>query len=83
MVSAGVEICYNLFGNGTRAASSRRDYANFFNHALKSANESIFWLETLIEAEKCDIREAMSLLEETRELARILGSSVRTLRNKR
>ena len=27
-----------------RAGSSKRDFTNFFNHALKSANESKFWL---------------------------------------
>lgn len=27
-----------------QAASSKRDFANFLNHALKSGNESKFWL---------------------------------------
>ncbi|MEW6162901.1 MAG: four helix bundle protein [Nitrospirota bacterium] len=28
-----------------QAASSRRDFRNFLNHALKSANETKFWRE--------------------------------------
>jgi len=30
-----------------QAASSRKDFANFLQHALKSANESKFWLAIL------------------------------------
>lgn len=30
-----------------RAASSKKDYINFYNHALKSANESILWLNLI------------------------------------
>lgn len=32
-----------------KGASSKKDYANFFAHALKSANETKYWL-TILEA---------------------------------
>jgi len=33
-----------------KSASSRRDFTNFYSHALKSANESLYWLGLLRDA---------------------------------
>jgi len=65
------------------AASSRKDYTNFFNHALKSANETIFWLGLLRDSGKADKNKANRLLKETTEIANILASSILTLKGKR
>lgn len=65
------------------AASSRKDYTNFFNHALKSANETIFWLGLLRDSGKADKNKANKLLKETTEIANILASSILTLKGKR
>jgi len=56
---------------------------NFLNHALKSANESKFWLCLLRDSKKADKSKVEKLLQETVELSRILGASVSTLRRKR
>ena len=37
-----------------RGSSSKRDFANFFSYSLKSANESVYWLELLRDARKVD-----------------------------
>jgi four helix bundle protein len=66
-----------------QAASSRRDFTNQLNHALKSANESKFWLGLLRDSNKTKRELANSLLKETTELANILGSSILTLKSKR
>jgi len=66
-----------------QASSSKRDFTNFFNHALKSANESLYWLGLLRNAKKINNVQLECLLNETKELANILGSSVLTLRGKR
>jgi len=66
-----------------KGASSKRDFTNFFNHALKSANESLYWLGLLRDAKKMNDSRLAYLLNETKELANILGSSVLTLRGKR
>lgn len=66
-----------------QAGSSRRDFANFMNHALKSANESIFWLGLLVEAKRIKNELADYLWKETHELSRILGASMLTLKGKR
>jgi len=66
-----------------QAGSSKKDFTNFFSHALKSANESKFWLGLLRDSGKADKQRAETLLQETKELANILGSSIVTLRGKR
>ena len=66
-----------------KGASSKRDFTNFFNYALKSANESLYWLGLLRDAKKINDSRLEYLLNETKELANILGSSVLTLKGKR
>ncbi|MBI5739920.1 MAG: four helix bundle protein [Nitrospirae bacterium] len=65
------------------SASSKRDYINFFNYALKSANETKFWLGLLRDSEKADKAIANTLLKETIEIANILAASIITMKNKR
>jgi four helix bundle protein len=65
------------------AASSKRDYVNFFNHALKSANETKFWLGLLRDSAKADKGRANKLLKETNEIANILASSILTLKGRK
>ena len=35
-----------------QASSSKRDFTKFFNYSLKSANESVYWLNLLKDAKK-------------------------------
>ncbi len=66
-----------------QAGRSKKDFANFFTHALKSANETKFWLGLLRDAHKADKAKTNELLQETTELANILGASVLTIRSRR
>lgn len=66
-----------------QAGRTKKDFTNFFTHALKSANESKFWLGLLRDSKKADKNSANELLKETTELANILGSSILTLKGKR
>lgn len=66
-----------------QAGSSKKDFTNFFAYALKSANESKFWLGLLRDTGKADKEKSNILLQETAELANILGSSILTLKGKR
>ena len=63
-----------------QAASSKKDFINFLNHALKSANETKFWLALAKDLDSELIAEINKLLNETEELAKILGSSIATLK---
>jgi len=65
-----------------QASSSKRDFTNFFNHSLKSANESLYWLGLLRDAKKINDAQLEYLLNEAKELANILGSSILTLKGR-
>jgi len=66
-----------------QAGSTKRDFTNFFSYALKSANESKFWLGLLRDSRKVNENETNKLFKETTEIANILGSSVLTLKGKK
>lgn len=66
-----------------QAASSKKDFINFFHHSLKSANETKFWLAILRDVNKGDRKDTEELLEELVEISNILGASLITLKNKK
>lgn len=80
LMRSGSSIGANYFE--AQAASSKKDFINFFHHALKSANETKFWLEVLIESGKANRECSDSLLGEVSEIANILGKSIVTLKSR-
>lgn len=66
-----------------QAGSTKKDFTNFFSYSLKSANESRFWLGLLRDSGKVNTENINKLLQETTELANILGSSILTLKGKK
>lgn len=66
-----------------QAAASKRDFVNFFSIALKSANESKFWLGLIRDSQRADSNKFNILLKETDELAKIIGASILTAKGKR
>jgi four helix bundle protein len=67
-----------------QSASSKRDFVRFYEIALKSANETKYWLCLLRDAGILKETQAVEeLLQEAIELSRILGSSLITLKGKR
>lgn len=65
------------------SASSRKDFTNFFTHSLKSANESKVWLALLRDTGKGNKKESESLLKELDEIAKVIASSILTLKGKK
>ena len=65
-----------------KSSSSRRDFIKFYEIALKSANETKYWLGLLRDALKTDKNKVGQLLSEVEEISKMLGSSVLTLKNK-
>ncbi|MDZ4209715.1 MAG: four helix bundle protein [Candidatus Curtissbacteria bacterium] len=65
-----------------QAASSKKDFANFFHYALKSANETKFWLAILKDTGKMNKTEAEALIKELLEIANILAASLITIKGK-
>ena len=65
-----------------KSSSSRRDFIRFYEIALKSANETKYWLYLLRDSygeikPTCD-----ELLKEVVEISNMLGSSILTLKGK-
>jgi len=65
-----------------QASSSKKDFTKYFNYSLKSTNESVYWLNLQKDAKKINNKQIEYLLNETKELAKILGSSILTLKGK-
>ena len=80
-IGAGTSMGSNVVE--ARAAHSKRDYIKFFEIALKSANETKYWLLVIKEIAEENKQEAEELLKETIEIASILGSSVLTLKGRK
>ncbi len=65
-----------------QACSTRKDFSHFINHALKSSNESRYWIALLKDTEPKSKESATLLLKEAQEISKILGSTVKSLKNK-
>jgi len=74
----------SILGNyieGT-SSSSKKEYINYFQISLKSANESKVWLAILRDTHRLSKDVAEQFLSELDELSKIFASSVLTLKGK-
>jgi four helix bundle protein len=81
LLRSGTSILGN-FVEG-QAASSKKDFTNFFNTSLKSANESKLWLALLRDSGRVKNENTLWLLGELNEISNIFASSILTLRGKK
>ena len=81
LIRSGTSILGNYIEG--QSASSKKDYTNYFNHSLKSTNESKVWVSILRDTENGDSQEANFILAELEEISKIFGSSVLTLKGKK
>lgn len=65
-----------------QAASSKRDFIKFYEIALKSANETKYWLSLLRDTSVTEKAQCNKLLQEVTEIGNMVGSSVLTLKGK-
>jgi four helix bundle protein len=66
-----------------KAASSKKDFTNFFNTSLKCTNESKLWFALLRDSKRAKPEEVAWFLGELSEIANIFASSILTLKGKR
>ncbi len=66
-----------------KASNSKKDFARYFDIALKSANETKYWLYLLKDLDKADKTKIQEIINETRELSNILASSLLTMRKRK
>lgn len=67
--------------NEAQGSATRKDFANYFQIALKSAKETRYWIQ-VIERYDYKIKELAYLREENESLINILQASIKTLRSK-
>src|SRR3989339_2007869 len=66
LLRSGTSILANYIE--ANSASSKKDFINFFTHALKSANESKVWIALLRDTCKTTTKEIQWLLSELIEI---------------
>lgn len=85
--SAGRHVAGQILGSGTspapnygeaRAAESRADFVHKLRIALKELNETGIWLLIILKARMAPAAVIADLIQENRELACILGASIKT-----
>ena len=79
LLRSGTSIGANVM-EGLRA-QSRKDFISKMNIALKEANESEYWIRLLMDTGYLSRQEDKLLLNECKEVCRILSSIVRTANN--
>lgn len=81
LLRSGTSIIAN-FVEG-QSASSKKDFTNFINHSLKSANESKVWIAPLRDSGRIKLERVKWFLSELEEISCILGSTILRLREKK
>ncbi len=66
-----------------KSSSSKKEFLNYFQIALKSANEAKYWLAMLKELVPENKHDIEKFIIELEEISRILGTSVLTMKGKR
>jgi len=80
LIRAATSIGANLIE--ARASSSRLEFKKFYEISLKSANETIYWLELLRDSSISSSQNIDSLLKEVQEISNMLGAGVIKLKRK-
>ena len=81
LVRSGTSMGANIVE--AQGFASRREFINFFHIALKSAYETKYWLYLLLECEKDKKLQIDNFIKECEEIAKMLSSSIMTLKGKK
>jgi four helix bundle protein len=81
LLRAATSIGANLIE--AKSSSSKKDFIKFYEIALKSCNETIYWLCLLRDSKLIEKEKIESLLGEATEISKMIGSSLLTLKGKK
>jgi four helix bundle protein len=81
LIRAATSIGANIIE--AKSSSSKRDFIRFYEIALKSANETKYWLYLLREGKLVERARVDFIIKEAEEIANMLGSSLLTLKGKK
>jgi four helix bundle protein len=74
LLRSGTSIGANVVEGGV--GSSKKDVINFYHIALKSANETKYWLCLIRDSFDCNKEDINSLINEANEISKIIASSI-------
>ena len=80
LIRSATSIGANLIE--AKASSSRLEYKKFYEIALKSANETQYWLELLRDSLLIKKEQITELLDEVDQIGKMLGAGVIRLKHK-
>jgi four helix bundle protein len=81
LLRSGTSIISNYIEG--QAASSKKDFTNYFNTSLKSANESKLWFALLRDSKRAKADDVSWFLIELDQIANIFASSILTLKGRK
>lgn len=80
LLRSGTSICANLVE--AQSGSSPKDFARYFEIALKSSNESLYWLQLMHDTQDYKKAEITVLVSDLEEIAKLIAASLKTIRSK-
>ena len=82
LVRCATSICANIIE--AKSSSSRKDFIKFYDIALKSANETEYWLNLLNDSQLTKKEKEIDLLtKECEQISKMLAASLLTLKGKK
>jgi len=81
LLRAATSIGANLIE--AKSSSSRKDFIRFYEIAIKSCNETIYWLHLLKDGKLVNPKRLEPLIEEATEISKMIGASLLTLKGKK
>jgi len=81
LLRAATSIGANLIE--AKSSSSKKDFIRYYEIALKSCNETVYWLCLLRDGKLAERERIKPLLSEAIEISKMIGSSLLTLKGKK
>lgn len=81
LLRAATSVGANL--TEAKASSSKKDFIKFYDIALKSCNETAYWLYLLKDGKLSEDKKIEPLIDEITQISKMVGSSLLTLKGKR
>ena len=66
-----------------KSSSSKKDFMRYYEIALKSANETRYWLSLLKDSKLIEEKNILFLISESKQIADMIGSSLLTMKRKK
>ncbi|RJR15062.1 four helix bundle protein [Candidatus Microgenomates bacterium] len=79
LIRSGTSIGANVVEGGN--STSKKEFINYFNIALKSAVETLYWLALLKEIQKEHIEEIEKLITECQEIKKLISTIILNTKN--